>query len=223
MTAKFSLTITGDTLNELLRQLAAPGDYVAAPPANAPTPAPTLIGVHDPAPAPTTTTVPASEVSALDERGMPWDGRIHAKSKTRNADGTWRYRRNTLNADIEKVEAEIKPAAAPMPHPVAAQPMGVGATAAPLPPSGESLRSTLVAVPTADPAPATTETAVAAVGGAVTYEQFVAMIVSLIKGGKLDPAKMADFWVEVGVEGANALLGNQPMIDKAYQIACLKC
>jgi outer membrane biosynthesis protein TonB len=60
----------------------------------------------------------------LDAEGLPWDQRIHASSKTRNADGTWRQRRGVDPSLVEHVRAELKqtmsaPAPAAPPPPVA--------------------------------------------------------------------------------------------------------
>jgi hypothetical protein len=43
----------------------------------------------------------------LDSRGFPWDNRIHAATKTKNSDGTWRYMRGAQKSRIEKVEDEL--------------------------------------------------------------------------------------------------------------------
>jgi len=43
----------------------------------------------------------------LDKRGFPWDERIHASTKAKNADGTWRARKNVDKALVSEVEAEL--------------------------------------------------------------------------------------------------------------------
>ncbi len=70
-----------------------------------------------------------------DKKGMPWDERIHSSSKAFNADGSWRYRKNTDRAYITEIESELRgvvplpegqagltpaPASVPPPPPVAA-------------------------------------------------------------------------------------------------------
>lgn len=43
----------------------------------------------------------------LDARGIRYDARIHAKSRTKNANGTWRYARS-IDADfIQQIESEL--------------------------------------------------------------------------------------------------------------------
>ena len=45
----------------------------------------------------------------LDKEGLPWDGRIHATTKTfRQSDGTWKLLRNIDAALVEKVKGELR-------------------------------------------------------------------------------------------------------------------
>jgi hypothetical protein len=44
----------------------------------------------------------------LDKNGLPWDERIHAGSRTKNQDGSWRYKRGVESRVVEPVEAELK-------------------------------------------------------------------------------------------------------------------
>lgn len=41
-----------------------------------------------------------------DTRGFKWDSRIHARTKTKNLDGTWRYQRGMAQDKIDRIEAE---------------------------------------------------------------------------------------------------------------------
>lgn len=43
-----------------------------------------------------------------DTRGFKWDSRIHARTKTKNLDGTWRYQRGMAQDKIDRIEAEIR-------------------------------------------------------------------------------------------------------------------
>ena len=43
-----------------------------------------------------------------DRRGYPWDGRIHASSRAKIADGSWRMRRGVPDDIIMKVEGELR-------------------------------------------------------------------------------------------------------------------
>ena len=62
--------------------------------------------------------VPARATTELDKSGLPWDGRIHASTKARNADGSWRTKRGLDPAVLANLETELKalmaiPAAGP--------------------------------------------------------------------------------------------------------------
>lgn len=48
-----------------------------------------------------------AEVPSVDSRGMPWDERIHASTKTQNANGQWKNKRGVDKALLESVEAEM--------------------------------------------------------------------------------------------------------------------
>lgn len=88
--------------------------------------------------APTSSTVPSVPVPsapsaqqsplpapAVDSAGMPWDARIHASTKTQNADGRWKKLRGVADSLVLQVEAELRgvtaapiaPAAVPVPPP----------------------------------------------------------------------------------------------------------
>jgi hypothetical protein len=60
-----------------------------------------------PVQAPPAPTEQASDGAGLDKRGLPWDQRIHASTKTKKADGTWTARRNIDPALVPRVEAEL--------------------------------------------------------------------------------------------------------------------
>ena len=44
----------------------------------------------------------------LDIHGLPWDGRIHARTKTKNKDGSWKKLRTVSNVTVDKIESELK-------------------------------------------------------------------------------------------------------------------
>ena len=45
-----------------------------------------------------------------DSSGLPWDGRIHAATKTKKVDGTWKAKKGADAAVIAQVEAELRQA-----------------------------------------------------------------------------------------------------------------
>lgn len=103
---------------------AANGGAAAPLPPPAATAPPAVTGAPD-ASAPKPSDAPGT---GLDSRGLPWDGRIHASSKVRNADGSWRAKRGLNDgALVARVEAELRAAvaapAAPAMVPVQPVPM----------------------------------------------------------------------------------------------------
>lgn len=123
----------------------------AAAPASIPPPPSAASPVSNP---PSAAATPAP-VAAVDAKGLPWDERIHASSRAKIADGSWRMKRGVEPALVAKVEAELRaqipPAAppttfaeapangAPVPPPPAA------AAPAPLPPGPPALTFGIVA------------------------------------------------------------------------------
>lgn len=117
-------------------------------PASAPPPPP----LPPPQPVISQPSPPASGTAGIivDSDGIPWDGRIHAASKAKNADGSWRIKRNAEKPFIDLVKAELKRAMlapaqgpqlvpAPPPPPVQQQ-----APSAPRPPAGPDLRAEFI-------------------------------------------------------------------------------
>lgn len=88
-----------------------PAAPTASVPPAPPVPQPLAAAVPPAPPAPSAPAAPASPASAveLDKNGLPWDERIHAGTKAKNADGSWRQRRG-LNDEalVKRVEAELR-------------------------------------------------------------------------------------------------------------------
>lgn len=70
---------------------------------------------------------------ALDTAGMPWDERIHSRTRSLNADGTWRLKRKANGAEVEKVSKELK-----KPHEQSLANVPSPPSEVPLPPSNSS-------------------------------------------------------------------------------------
>jgi hypothetical protein len=49
----------------------------------------------------------SADFNGVDSRGLPWDERIHASSRAKNKDGTWRYRRGLDEREAQAVEQEL--------------------------------------------------------------------------------------------------------------------
>jgi hypothetical protein len=228
---------------------AAPSIAVAAPSLTVPadTTATTFAAAPNvPAP-PALNTAPAAPIAApqtanpvgavdLDKHGLPWDGRIHAESKAKIADGTWRKKRGVDPALVATVEAELRqvmgaaPAAAPAvpmfidgkieyrPMPTPPEPgMFLAPGVAPHEVSTPALPTAPVA-PVAPPPPAP----LAAPVGEVPQDaraQFVGLVgraSAAIQAGKVTQAEITQCCAAAGVP-ALPLLANR--LDLVAQVA----
>lgn len=86
--------------------VAAPVSLMVPPVPQPPAPMPAAVA---PVPmAPAAPSSPASDVK-LDSKGLPWDERIHASTKTTVADGSWKKKKGINDpALIARVEAELR-------------------------------------------------------------------------------------------------------------------
>ncbi len=220
---------------------AAPSIAVAAPSLTVPadTTASTFPGTLSAPLPPAPNSAPAAAIAApqtanpvgavdLDKHGLPWDGRIHAESKAKIADGTWRKKRGVDALLAVTVEAELRqvmgaaPAAplapvAPIPAPQAATvtmpTAGVAssAVAVPAPPTAPM-------APVAPPPPAP----LAAPVGEVPQDaraQFVGLVgraSAAIQAGKVTQAEITQCCAAAGVP-ALPLLANR--LDLVAQVA----
>lgn len=215
---------------------AAPSTAVATPPATAlavppvsltsPTalipPAPNTAGV-----VPVVAHQAANPVD-LDKTGLPWDARIHAESKAKIADGTWRKKRGGDPALVTQVEAELRQVMGAAPAvplaPVASIPAPQAATVT-MPTAG--VASSAVAVPApptapvapvAPPPPAPSAPPV----GSVPQDaraQFVGLVgraSAAIQAGKVTQAEITQCCAAAGVP-ALPLLANR--LDLVAQVA----
>ena len=142
----------------------------------APPPAP-------PASAPTVAAPTASVVT--DKNGLPWDARIHASTKTFNADGTWRGRRNTDAAIITAVEAELRALMAiPAPAPASIAPVAINSVAPPPPPGAPVSPTTLA--------------------------EMMPLLTTAMLAGKMQPTAVGEVLAEMGVAGGAPMLAARP-------------
>lgn len=96
----------------------APAAPQASVPPAPPVPSPPVPAAPPPAPAPTANAAPVPPAGDVDSTGLPWDERIHASTKTMNADGTWRQRRGLNDPGlVKRVEAELRVMQAVITHP----------------------------------------------------------------------------------------------------------
>lgn len=154
---------------------------VPLPPSASQPPAP------PPAPPASAPTVAAPTGSVqTDKNGLPWDARIHASSKTMNADGSWRGRRNTDAAIITAVEAELRALMAiPAPAPATIAPPAINSVAPPPPPPGAPASPT-------------------------TLAEMMPLLTTAMLAGKLQPTAVGEVLAEMGVAGGAPMLAARP-------------
>jgi hypothetical protein len=122
-----------------------------------------------------------------DKNGLPWDARIHASTKTFNADGTWRGRRNTDAAIITAVEAELRALMAiPAPATASIAPVAINSVAVPPPPG-----------PAATVSP-------------TTLAEMMPLLTTAMLAGKLQPTAVGEVLAEMGVAGGAPMLAARP-------------
>lgn len=164
----------------------------------------------------------------VDKNGLPWNGQIHTETKSKNQDGTWRYRRNTDKALIAQVEAQMRavmqlPAGAPAvpnvptpspqaPAPNASQPVAGAPAMTPIP---TAPGSAVPAVPGASlpSTPATGAAVPTATASAVPENAFIAFIgriTPLLGDGRLSQPEVEAACAAVGVVGGLPLLSTRP-------------
>jgi hypothetical protein len=165
-------------------QTSAPGAPVPPPASQlAATPAPTPGTVS--APAASTGTVPGVE---LDAEGIPWDASIHASSKGKIANGTWKVKRGTGEAYLNERKALLKAAVSVGNAAPAGAPATPSGNALP-PPAGAGAPGNVPApaagapTPTPTPSPATTPST--AGSSPVTLAQVMPRVTAAISSGTL--------------------------------------
>lgn len=191
----------------------SPAPTIAFAPAapTAPSPAPTA--------APLTAPPAGSGDGERDSKGMPWDGRIHASTKAKVADGSWRYKRGVEDATVAQVEGELRaalaaPAVTPAfgPHPFydAQQPAAPAAAPAVAPPP----------VVASTPAPAVAVPAAPVAGSIQTYAQLMVALPPKIVSGELTATSLQQACESVGVPSVAALSARSDLIPAV--VALLK-
>lgn len=186
----------------------AAGSIVAPPPPANTAPITTTPGV---ASSPTATLTPGVD---LDAKGLPWDNRIHAGAKRKNADGSWTAKRGVDPALVAQVEAELRQV-------MGAAPAAPLAPAVPAPPPTAPIAPVVVSAPqvTAPPAPAVAPAAPAGEVPADARAQFVALVgraSAAIQGQKVTQAEVNQCCADAGVP-ALPLLANR--LDLVAQVA----
>ena len=193
---------------------------------------PAIAGASTVAPPPPANTAPitttpgvASSVAGvdLDAKGMPWDNRIHAESKGKIADGTWRKKRNLDPTLLATVEAELRQLmGAPGVTPLAPTTAPIAPTPplAPAAPVTANLPTASVSPAVAAPLPpAAPQAPVVGEVPADARAMFVALVgraSAAIQGQKVTQAEVNQCCADAGVP-ALPLLANR--LDLVAQVA----
>jgi len=153
----------------------------------------------------------------LDKHGLPWDGRIHAGTKRKNADGSWTAKRGVDPALVATVEAELRQVMGAAPAPLAQAPVASTAPSVPTPPPATAAPVT-ANLPTASVSPAVAPQPPAppapVVGGEVpadARQQFVGLVgraSAAIQGQKVTQAEVNQICADSGIP-ALPLLANR--------------
>ena len=131
----------------------------------------------------------------LDVNGLPWDGRIHASTKTKTVNGAWKNKRGVDKEILSKVEWELKNAMA-APETVLQEP-----TPAPV---ADIIPA---ATPEAAPAPS------AAPGGITTFPA----LISAITAKSLDPVIVQGAITAVGLQSLPLLAARTDLIPQVAE------
>jgi len=189
---------------------------------------PVIAGASTVAPPPPANTAPitttpgvASSVAGvdLDANGLPWDNRIHAESKGKIADGTWRKKRNLDPTLLANVEAELRqlmgaPGVAPLVPSTA--PIAPTPPLAPAAPVTANLPTASVSQPVAAPLPPAAPQAPVDGDARGMFVALVGRASAAIQGQKVTQAEVNQCCVDAGVP-ALPLLANR--LDLVAQVA----
>lgn len=139
---------------------------------------------------PTAATVPNA---ALDAKGLPWDGRIHAATRTQNKDGTWRQKRDLSETLLLQVEGELRAGQAAR---------APSAPAAPA--SAPALPATTALSPVESAAPASAPTE--------TFGQLMARLAPLTAGNPANAGKLNEALAAFGLQSLASLAGRADLL-----------
>lgn len=195
-----SLNVPGGPLGG--DQAAPTGAYPSAPPT-----APAAV-------APTAGAMAASPANGvdLDIHGLPWDERIHAGTKRKNADGSWTAKRGLNDpALLQRVQAELRarvagqgPAATPAAAPVAPAP--VAPPVAVVPPFVPPVAGFPPVQPAAPSAPA----------APTTFEQFMTRVTPACMQGVMPLDAVQGACIAQGLPNVQALQQHPTFIPQTW-------
>lgn len=198
--AKAAMTPPAEAAAEDGIALAVAAQAVPVPP---PPPPPVTSAAGQAAGTPQTAPASTAASPQLDKRGFPHDARIHSKEPKLNADGTWRARRNLDNAELKKVEGELRAAGYGGQSVTVNVGPGVASVQVPLPPPVGAPAAPVVAAPDAAAPAQVMVPPPPPVAAPVSTSAFQVLMqrVSRNAQGVCSNAAIAPTWAKVGVKG----------------------
>lgn len=159
---------------------------------------------------------PATDVD-VDAEGLPWDARIHGGTKEKTAKGVWKRRRNTDNAEWDRVRAELKQVMS-VPSPIEALAARVPDAAAAF--AGQSVPPVPNVPPPPPSAPVATVPPVPAVTAAPDIGAFGALLKRIIEAQDAKQITVEQTNQAVQSIGLNAIgdLLNRPDLVPAVEL-----
>lgn len=175
------------------------------------TPTPVPLPPVPTAPGMVAPTTPASGVE-LDSKGLPWDERIHAGTKSKLKSGEWKAKKQVDPALVASVEAELRARVAATPAPVAAvqdaaavfaAAPGVPAAPAPFVPPAAPLAPAAPAAPSVSADP-------------TTFEQLMPRITAAVTAGIIAPTAVGAACAAHGVASVVTLQTNPQFVPLVW-------
>ena len=182
--------------------------------------------VSDVHPVPPIAPPPPLGSTELDSNNLPWDARIHAATKAKIADGSWRKKRNLDEALEQSVEAELRsimgapvppPAPMPVPPPAPMPPMPPAPAAVSRVTEGWDQMRQAGTVTNAQHADKMAEIATVTRKLDMTFGEFMKFTTPLLTSGQITQQQLATIAVAVGLPHAVALQKREDMIPAVLQ------
>lgn len=193
--SKFTLTVQGDTIAEIMSALAA---SLMAASVHAPG---MLPASDDDDNGPVNTAAPA-----VDADGVPWNDQIHSSNKQMTDKGVWRRKRGIADNTYNTVTAQLKAQA------------GVNAVTAAAPAPAPTMPAMPPGMPTPTPQmpamPTMPQAAPAPTPGATPFGEFMAKYSAAVSAGKVTQAELTSFINSMGVPDLPTLNTRPDVIEQ---------
>lgn len=164
-------------------------------------------------PVPTSPATPVADgiiapSAETDTDGLPWDARIHASTKGKNADGRWKARRNTPADTVAAVTAELRALMGVPAAPVGPTPSTPTDGAAPADGAGQT--ATIPASPSSAPPPPPPPVVPAA--PAMDFPAVMRKVTAAQATGAVTPAILNTILADLGLGALRELVTNPDKI-----------